>query len=81
MLGPLIGEGRSRSVQGEGIVSGVNVQTTSHNDSIVIYRHRPEFAVILIITHGDVYALDSNSSTADYLDTRLYQVKARLTRK
>jgi hypothetical protein len=77
----LMGGGRSGMGSAERVILHASFQTTSHNDSIVIYRHRSESAAILIIAHGDIHVLTGNSNTTDYLSGRLYQVKARLTRK
>ncbi len=76
-----MGGGRSGMGSAERVILHASFQTTSYNDSIMIYRTAPEFAVMVITAHGDGHILDTNSSTADYHGTRLYQVKAGLTRK
>ena len=76
-----MGDGRSGMGSAERVMLHASFQTTSYNDSIMIYRTAPEFAVMVITAHGDGHVLDSKSNTAGYHGTRLYQVKAGLTRK
>lgn len=45
-----MGGGRSGMGSAERVILHASFQTTSYNDSIVIYRHRSESAVILITT-------------------------------
>jgi hypothetical protein len=74
--GPLTGGGRPGFALAEELVLGSNFKTTSHNKSIVIYRLKPELAVILTTAHSEnIHVLAGNSNTADYFGTEFYQVK------